>query len=533
MDRDSVSCSLCLGLLHEPISLFCCGNSFCRRCLAAAVRQQPSCPLCRKPCYANLRDAKPSIILTQLIQRHFPAECAERAVAAAEEARSSERLGLFILGSPTRVRGDALPLPGAPVAFTFFEPRYLLLGERAAENGLFGLQVTAEAPMGVAVSVRSVTPMAGGRLQVEGRCSHRYRVLAPPEQTPGEFGLYTALVEAVEDEPLLPRVAPSGTAAAAAAAAVGDAAAVDPATAAAPDAALRPPAVLDGTGLSPRAIAVLRRYASSDAQRASLLRSAVADILLRLLGGLSPAAVHRLTMLHGHPPPSTPAPAAASASASTATAGLFESVMAWSFYAADTLALSAAARAQCFATRSPLHRLALVYAFLEQTAEEIGAAQRASADRQVHGGAAGSAEPAETAVAANSTGSDALERRSGGAASEEPSHSSAGSSATSSASASSSSRAPDALPSSLDPLLILQPTNATRVFAALGANAFPALQLGRGFTAIAEALRNPAEAGSRLLRHPLVSSLLVFSTVLTLLILLRGGLELQPLGRRM
>ena len=225
--------------------------------------------------------------------------------------------------APSPSRGSALPFPGAPISFLFFEPRYLLLAERCLESGVpFGLQVDAASPLGVTVRIRAVDRLPGGHLRIDGVCGARYRVAAPPEQVPGEYGLYAALVDTFGDEEGTDAVTESTVAAWTAA------------------------------GLDERAIAALRG-ARSERQRAALLSAASVAVLLRMLAGLSPNAVAALEQVHGPPPPAT------------------ADVERWSYYAADVVAMPPDAKSAAFASRSSLLRLATVYAALAREAARL------------------------------------------------------------------------------------------------------------------------------------------------------------------
>jgi Lon protease-like protein len=341
--RDAFTCALCLQLLHEPACMPCCGNSFCLECLRASLRVQPACPLCRAPSFAALRASVGCRLLTAVMAARWPAEAAARAREAAADANggagdadagagAGARLGLFIVSSPAPARGGALPFPGAPVSFLFFEPRYLLLAERCMEGGApFGLQDDVRAARGVTVRIRGVDRLPGGHLRIHGAVAQRYAVRAPPEQAAGEYGLHCALVDFFGD------------------AAPGDAAADDAALAAA--------------GLSARArSALVAAGARSERAAAAALAAAVAAVLLRVLAGLSPHVVAALVATFGEHP--------------HAGAGAEP----WSYWAADVLALPADAREAVFATTSTLERLARVYAALERAAAALRAEPAAALD---------------------------------------------------------------------------------------------------------------------------------------------------------
>ncbi|KAG6920356.1 tripartite motif containing 4, partial [Chelydra serpentina] len=51
--REDVTCSICLDVLDDPVSIEC-GHNFCRGCLSThwsrVSAQGPCCPECRAPC---------------------------------------------------------------------------------------------------------------------------------------------------------------------------------------------------------------------------------------------------------------------------------------------------------------------------------------------------------------------------------------------------------------------------------------------------------------------------------------------------
>lgn len=56
---ESLSCTLCLSLFHDPVTVGC-GHTFCRHCLLQAVAAKPSCPLCRAEITTHVETAAPN-----------------------------------------------------------------------------------------------------------------------------------------------------------------------------------------------------------------------------------------------------------------------------------------------------------------------------------------------------------------------------------------------------------------------------------------------------------------------------------------
>ncbi|EFJ49164.1 hypothetical protein VOLCADRAFT_104368 [Volvox carteri f. nagariensis] len=74
---DDWDCSLCAGLLYEPVTTPC-GHTFCRECFARAIDHRPRCPYCRTVLHVS-RDSLPiTITLANIIRRLFPKEYEER-----------------------------------------------------------------------------------------------------------------------------------------------------------------------------------------------------------------------------------------------------------------------------------------------------------------------------------------------------------------------------------------------------------------------------------------------------------------------
>lgn len=410
-------CPLCLDLIWQPVGLHCCGASFCLSCIRSSIRASPSCPLCRKACYLNAAAVRPNLFLSQALETLFPAEVAERkaveAAAIAAGQRSDQvtdaKIGLFLFpfqrGGQTR-----LPPPGSPVAFKFFEPRYVLMAKRASENNVpFGLMPTVDSPHGgVTISISTLLELPGGLLVVEGKVEQRFRLLAPAEMSSGEFGLWSALVEPYSDYPSQPAPQPQP----------------EP-----EDDRLEP--ILRDLPLKLSTKAKLRRLgATSKTAVVNALKNALADVVVRVIAGLSPAIVTGvLRRAHGD----TPAPAAGGGG------GADGSAQRWSFYCADILALSTVrmvkeeeqrggeggqgeagagagaapaavveidAATEAMTTRSTLRRLALCYCFLELVAAETREAARSSRQDAANDGNGNGHDGNDAADGNNNAGDD-------------------------------------------------------------------------------------------------------------------------------
>lgn len=104
------------------------------------------------------------------------------------------RVGLFFLPS--------FYYPGQPIDLYVFEPRYLLLIRRCAENGsLFGIQTNAAQRRGVLVRVLNVQLATRIHLLVHGTIVSRYQMISDaPEVEPDTSGLYFATVARYNDD---------------------------------------------------------------------------------------------------------------------------------------------------------------------------------------------------------------------------------------------------------------------------------------------------------------------------------------------
>lgn len=337
--RDSVDCAVCYRILFQPISLGCCGSSFCRSCLRRHLTSASggaTCPLCRGYLGRDPAALRPNVVLSRIISAYFPGELVGRREEdqAAELDLSLQRLALVILPPSTFDGSDVdfrLPrsFPGAPFHLVV-PPQYAPMMEHCAEDeALFGLQPSVSSPHGVAIRIESIERTGNERFVVKGRAMTRYRVtgaLRTDEAVSGRT--HSAPAEFYEDTPIAgsPQAALTG---------VGDAPTL-------------PLAHTAWTRVPPPVRRALLRM-ESDHTRALLLRDVVAATLVRLVAAVPRNASHDVTSRYGDHPPAT---------------GPQGSPEQWSLYAAGFLGLPPADKIEAFTTRYTLQRLLLVYGFL-------------------------------------------------------------------------------------------------------------------------------------------------------------------------
>ncbi|OWM65264.1 LON peptidase N-terminal domain and RING finger protein 1 isoform X2 [Punica granatum] len=189
---DDFDCTLCLKLLHEPITTPC-GHSFCRACLFQSMDRGNKCPLCRTVLFISPRTSAVNVTLNNIIQKNFP---------EAYEERKADHQSLTNFGN------DKVPLfvmdvviPCQKYHLHIFEPRYRLMVRRIMEgNHRMGMVMLdpntgSVADFACEVEITECEPLPDGRffIEVEGR--RRFRILRSTDQD----GYRVAEVEWVQD----------------------------------------------------------------------------------------------------------------------------------------------------------------------------------------------------------------------------------------------------------------------------------------------------------------------------------------------
>eukprot|EP00439_Symbiodinium_sp_Y106_P080850 s317_g19.t1 len=217
--RNQLECPLCLGLLCQPSSLPC-GHTLCRTCLARtldhAFDAPPACPMCRKDLssYLTWLNGRALIAgrlgvaaghggaqipinqkIAAIIDRHFPAEVAERAlqIASAETAGGEGGEHPVV---PIFICSMAMPSVACPLHI--FEPRYRLMMRRCIDSGQrqFGMCLFPGAEFGTMLYIQSFRQLPDGRSQIKTIGARRFQVLEWGEKD----GYATGRVRWLEDE---------------------------------------------------------------------------------------------------------------------------------------------------------------------------------------------------------------------------------------------------------------------------------------------------------------------------------------------
>ena len=224
---DDLACPICFRLLYEPISLNC-GHTYCRSCISKALSAKASqeCPVCRAPLMLDTSTAKVNIIVQKLLNKHCETELIERKKEETEDISELEQtrpsIDVFLLPS-------LVVMPGQKIVLTVFEPRYLLLCERAMQDlGVFGLQRYPNSSVGTLMKINTLRnddsssrrrliisctgqqPYKPENLTVEPNTNSLHRCTAncipPPEYVPGQadeiiFNSYNRASEIYENTP--------------------------------------------------------------------------------------------------------------------------------------------------------------------------------------------------------------------------------------------------------------------------------------------------------------------------------------------
>ncbi|KAG0559705.1 hypothetical protein KC19_10G124700 [Ceratodon purpureus] len=176
---DELDCTLCLKLLHQPITTPC-GHSFCRQCLLQALDHGNKCPICRTVIFVSPKTYPVSVTLNNLIQRNFPEEYEERKAEtdAAVTQAGGESLPLFVMD---------VVLPMQHMILNIFEPRYRLMIRRVVEgNHRFGMVRIEDsgslAEVACEVEITECEPLPDGRFHIEVVGKRRFRMTETWEQ---------------------------------------------------------------------------------------------------------------------------------------------------------------------------------------------------------------------------------------------------------------------------------------------------------------------------------------------------------------
>ncbi|XP_037430393.1 LON peptidase N-terminal domain and RING finger protein 1-like [Triticum dicoccoides] len=175
LDRtDDFECTLCFKLLFEPVTTPC-GHTFCRSCLHQSMDHGNKCPMCRTVLFIGPRTYPISVTLSNIIQKNFPEEYAERR----SEHENMTYAGIDLM--PLFVMDVVLPCQ--KMALNIFEPRYRLMVRRIMEGshrmGMVAIDSATGtvADCGCEVEILECEPLPDGRFYLEVEGSRRFRIL--------------------------------------------------------------------------------------------------------------------------------------------------------------------------------------------------------------------------------------------------------------------------------------------------------------------------------------------------------------------
>lgn len=126
--KSILECSLCMGLICEPVSLPC-GHSFCRLCLAKCLRRAKKlCPYCRAVCHIEAETCDENMMLKNAAMEVYKDEYLTKLAESAAErsVMSGETYPIFFYN-------DILT-PGCKLSLHLFEPRYKIMMQRVVSG---------------------------------------------------------------------------------------------------------------------------------------------------------------------------------------------------------------------------------------------------------------------------------------------------------------------------------------------------------------------------------------------------------------
>ncbi|KAH6824386.1 zinc finger RING family protein [Perilla frutescens var. hirtella] len=189
---DDYDCTLCLKLLYEPITT-ACGHSFCRSCLFQSMDRGNRCPLCRTVLFITPRTVSISVTLSNIIQKGFPEEYADRKLEHENLTKLDvDLLPLFVLD---------VVLPCQKLQLNIFEPRYRLMVRRLMQgNRRMGMVAFASSTGSIndyacEAEITDCEPLPDGRFFLEVESRRRCCIIQSWDQD----GYRIAEVEWVQD----------------------------------------------------------------------------------------------------------------------------------------------------------------------------------------------------------------------------------------------------------------------------------------------------------------------------------------------
>mmetsp|Transcript_30718 Transcript_30718/g.57398 ORF Transcript_30718/g.57398 Transcript_30718/m.57398 type:complete len:331 (-) Transcript_30718:271-1263(-) len=117
LEADMLTCSLCLNLVCEPITVPC-GHTFCRVCLYMAMqRSKKKCPNCRALCHVEPSSHAVNVMIAKIAQKCFPREYEQRLLESKKDQEKFEStLPIFFYNNCL--------FPGCLLHLHLFEQRY-------------------------------------------------------------------------------------------------------------------------------------------------------------------------------------------------------------------------------------------------------------------------------------------------------------------------------------------------------------------------------------------------------------------------